>query len=406
MKRKSIGILLLSTSLLLGSCAWFGNEEDIYGENGESSTEQVSSTSSESSSSEEASESSQSSSTADAESESASESTSEESDSSSSEEAPALAVSDYFPMIEGYQAVFEGDGNEFAGFTRVYDFIEDDFLTMRTATGGTTTQEVVAITEDKAEVLVSRPETYSHEALTYDMITQMGEPTRVLIEGPIEVGHTWESDGRQRKITGIDVPVETTPGQYDTLEVTEYNEDSVRREYYAPDVGLVYAEDESTDPEAAYHVTQELSQLSFEGWGEDVTFYYPSGEGTFEQSNETVPMTTNDPMALKFTQLFQGGNSTDQQLMTKSVEINTVNVDGQASGEGKIVYVDFNENIHELADDPEGKAKLDAMMVTILNYYNADYIQPSIKGDYMVIEGIVELTPAYPLYEVPENILP
>lgn len=398
MKQKATWFLLLSTSLLLGSCSWFNNAEDIYDESETSSSEQVSSSASDETS--EDSQSSQSSSAAENDTDN------EASENSSSEEAPALTVADYFPMIEGYQAVFEGDGNEFSGFTRTYDFINDEFLTMRTATAGTTTVEVVAITADKAEVMVTKPETYSHEELTYDMITQPDEPTRVLIEGPIEVGHTFDSDGRQREITGIDVPVETKTGTYETLEVSEYSENSIRREYYAPDVGLVYAEDESTDPEAYYFVTQILSELSYEGWGEKVTFYYPNGEGEFEQANETVAMTTNDDMALKFTQIFQGGNSADQQMMTKSVDINSISVDGQDPRKGKIVYVDFSENISELADDPQGKAKLDAMMATMGQYYNADYIQPAIEGDYMVIDGVVELTPAYPLYEVPENVQP
>lgn len=398
MKQKATWFLLLSTSLLLGSCSWFNNAEDIYDESETSSSEQVSSSASDETS--EDSQSSQSSSAAENDMDN------EASENSSSEEAPALTVADYFPMIEGYQAVFEGDGNEFSGFTRTYDFINDEFLTMRTATAGTTTVEVVAITADKAEVVMTKPETYSHEELTYDMITQPDEPTRVLIEGPIEVGHTFDNDGRQREITGIDVPVETKTGTYETLEVSEYSENSIRREYYAPDVGLVYAEDESTDPEAYYFVTQILSELSFEGWGEEVTFYYPNGEGEFEQANETVAMTTNDDMALKFTQIFQGGNSADQQMMTKSVDINSISVDGQDPRKGKIVYVDFSENISELADDPQGKAKLDAMMATMGQYYNADYIQPAIEGDYMVIDGVVELTPAYPLYEVPENIQP
>ncbi|MFW3505126.1 GerMN domain-containing protein [Aerococcus viridans] len=398
MKQKATWFLLLSTSLLLGSCSWFNNAEDIYDESETSSSEQVSSSASDETS--EDSQSSQSSSAAENDTDN------EASENSSSEEAPALTVADYFPMIEGYQAVFEGEGNEFSGFTRTYDFINDEFLTMRTATAGTTTVEIVAITADKAEVMVTKPETYSHEELPRDIITQIVEPTRVLIEGPIEVGHTWDSDGRQREITGIDVPVETKTGTYETLEVSEHSENSIRREYYAPDVGLVYAEDESTDPEADYFVTQILSQLSFEGWGEEVTFYYPNGEGEFEQANEMVAMTTNDDMALKFTQIFQGGNSADQQMMTKSVDINSISVDGQDPRKGKIVYVDFSENISELADDPQGKAKLDAMMATMGQYYNADYIQPAIEGDYMVIDGVVELTPAYPLYEVPENIQP
>lgn len=402
MKQKATWFLLLSTSLLLGSCSWFNNTEDIYDESEASSTEQVSSSAGDSLNDDasEDSQSSQSSSIAESDTDE------EASESSSSEVAPALTVADYFPMIEGYQAVFEGDGNEFSGFTRTYDFTNDEFLTMRTATAGTTTLEIVAITTDKAEVMVAKPETYSHEELTYDMITQSDEPTRVLIEGPIEVGHTFDSDGRQREITGIDVPVETTTGTYETLEVSEYSENSIRREYYAPDVGLVYAEDESTDPEADYFVTQILSELSYEGWGEAVTFYYPNGEGEFEQANETVAMTTNDDMALKFTQIFQGGNSADQQLITKSVDVNSISVNGQDPRTSKIVYVDFSENISELADDPQGKAKLDAMMATMTQYYNADYIQPSIEGDYMVIDGVVELTPAYPIYEVPENIQP
>ena len=398
MKKKVTCFLLLSTSLVLGSCSWFNNTEEIYDESEVSSSEQVSSTNNESSSSDASS--SQSSSVAESE---ASDDTSE---SSSSEVAPALAVTDYFPMKEGYQAVFAGDGNEFAGFTRTYDFIRDDFLTMRTATGGTTTLEVVAITPDKAEVMVTKPETYSHEELTYDMIMQTGEPTKTLIEGPIEVGHTWDNDGRQREITGIDVPVETTTGSYEALEVTEYGDDNERREYYAPDVGLIYVEDESTDPDAAYFVTQMLDQLSFEGWGEAITFYYPSGDNSLEQVTDTVQMTTNDTMALKFTQLFQGGNSADQQLMSKSVEINTIDVSGQGPGQGKIVYIDFNEHIRELADDPQGKAKLDAMMASIQQYYNADDIQPTIEGEYMVIDGIVTLTAENPLYQVPKDIYP
>ena len=392
MKKKVTWFLLLSTSLVLGSCSWFNNAADVYDESEVSSTNHASSSVDASAS--------QSSSQAE------SEASSGMSESSVSEEVSALGVVDYFPMREGYQAVFAGDGNEFAGFTRTYDFIRDDFLTMRTATGGTTTLEVVAITPDRAEVLVTKPETYSHEELTYDMITQTGEPVKTLIEGPIEVGHTWDSDGRQREITGIDVPVETTTGSYEALEVTEYGEDSERREYYAPDVGLVYVADESTDPDATYLVTQILAQLSFEGWGETITFYYPNGENRFEQVTDTIQMTTNDKMALKFTQLFQGGNSADQQLMGKSVEINTIDVNSQNPGQGKTVNIDFNEHIRKLADDPQGKAKLDAIMASIQQYYNADEIRPTIEGEYMVIDGLVTLTAEKPLYLVPEDVYP
>ena len=46
MKQKATWFLLLSTSLLLGSCSWFNNAEDIYDESEASSSEQVSSSTS------------------------------------------------------------------------------------------------------------------------------------------------------------------------------------------------------------------------------------------------------------------------------------------------------------------------------------------------------------------------
>ena len=120
MKQKATWFLLLGTSLLLGSCSWFNNAEDIYDESETSSSEQVSSSASDETS--EDPQSSQSSLAAESDSDD------EASESSSSEVAPALTVANYFPMIEGYQAVFEGDGNEYAGFSRTYDYIEDDTI--------------------------------------------------------------------------------------------------------------------------------------------------------------------------------------------------------------------------------------------------------------------------------------
>ncbi|AMC00108.1 Uncharacterised protein [Aerococcus viridans] len=383
MKQKATRFLLLSTSLLLGSCSWFNNAEDIYDESETSSSEQVSSSASDETS--ENPQSSQSSSTA--------------------EVAPALTVANYFPMIEGYQAVFEGDGNEYAGFSRTYDYIEDDTIYMRTNNGGTSVLELVEVTEDAVRVVYTQPEFYAHEKIDAAALIDP-ENTETLLEAPIALGHSWETGlGTTREITAIGVPMSTQNDLYDTIEVTEDTGDFVNKEYYAAGVGLVYASSESTDPDAPYTVVQDLAELSTEGWAEPVSVYYPVTKDEYTQASESVNITTNDDMTAAFTSLFQSENDSRPQLLPADAAIQSLTTETNEETFEKTLYVDFSSGIIALADDEWGMQKLNSIMASSKSYYNADHIEPRIDGDPIEIDGLVGLNEANPVFEIPESVM-
>lgn len=401
MKQKATWFLLLSTSLLLGSCSWFNNAEDIYDESEASSTEQVSSTAGDSAN-DDASEDSQSSRSSSA---AESDTDDEASESSSSEGTSALTVADYFPLTTGYASEFAGTGNEYAGFSRTYDYIENDTIYMRTNNDGTSVLELVEVTEDAVRVVYTQPEFYAHEKIDAAALIDP-ENTETLLEAPIALGHSWETGlGTTREITAIGVPMSTQNDLYDTIEVTEDTGDFVNKEYYAAGVGLVYASSESTDPDAPYTVVQDLAELSTEGWAEPVSVYYPVAKDEYTQANESVNITTNDDMTAAFTSLFQSENDSRPQLLPADAAIQSLITETNEETFEKTLYVDFSSGIIALADDEWGMQKLNSIMASLKSYYNADYIEPRIDGDPIEIDGLVGLNEANPVFEIPESVM-
>jgi len=303
-------------------------------------------------------------------------------------------------LAKGYHASFTGDSMEYSSFTRTYDFIDGNLLYMRSDNGGTTTLEVVKVTRDKAQILFRRPEAYAHEAIPQDLVTQMSEPGTIYLQAPLEEGHKWQTTDGSREIIGIDVAIKTPTGNYKTIEVIEKrNDGSTRTEYYAKDVGLVYAVDELTG-ESGYLVTQSLSKLAFKGWTESIPYQYVTGPDAFETATEKAWMTTNTSMALIFTEMFQGKYTVGEVLLPKRSSIQSITTNGQMSGQGKVITVDFTGDIASIATDDLGKEKLDAMITSIDQYYNADEVAVTVNGKPMVVKNIVTLTKEEPYYPI------
>lgn len=393
MKQKGTWFLLLSTSVLLASCSMVNGDDEIYEESSVSSSEQVSSSSSDSSTAD--SESSEVSSTVE----------NEASENSSSDETLELTAADYFPLTTGYASEFAGTGNEYAGFSRTYDYIEDDTIYMRTNNGGTSVLELVEVNEDAVRVVYTQPEYYAHEKIDATALIDP-ENRETLLEAPIALGHSWDTGlGTTREITAIGVPMSTQNGLYDTIEVTEDTGDFVNKEYYAADVGLVYASSESTDPDAPYTVAQGLAELRTEGWAEPVSVYYPVDKDEYTQANESVQITTNDDMTVAFTSLFQSENDSRPQLLPADAAIQSLTTEINEETFEKTLYVDFSSGITDLADEEWGMQKLNSIMASLKCYYNADYTEPRIDGDPIEIDGLVGLNEANPVFKVPESVM-
>lgn len=326
-------------------------------------------------------------------------------DEGSETETDQASVVDYFPLTTGYASEFAGTGNEYAGFNRTYDYIEDNNIFMRTNNGGTSVLEVVEVTEDAARVVYSQPEYYAHEKMDIEGLVDP-EKVETLLEAPIELGHSWESGtGTTREITAIGVPMSTQQGLYDTIEVTEDTGDFVIKEYYAAGVGLVYTSNNATDPDAPYTVIQDLANLSTEGWPESVSLYYPSGKDDYTHADESMNITTNDDMAVAFTSLFQSEGKNYPQLLPDDAEIVSLQTKTNEETREKTLHIEFSPGITALADDELGMQKFNSMMATLKGYYNADYLEPRVEGQPIEIEGLVRLNEANPLFEVPEGVM-
>ncbi|OYW66927.1 MAG: hypothetical protein B7Z25_07390, partial [Aerococcus viridans] len=392
---KKLGVLLVGSTILLSSCGlfdWGKGNGDIYGSSSSSATSQVVS---ESESSKSASSISSQSSVSESSKPSASNTSTASIVSSRQLQdyplacqtlADQIAEAVHFPLAKGYHASFTGDSMEYSSFTRTYDFIDGNLLYMRSDNGGTTTLEVVKVTKDKAQILFGRPEAYAHEAIPQDLVTQMSEPSTIYLQAPLEKGHKWQTTDGSREIIGIDVAIKTPTGNYKTIEVIEKrNDGSTRTEYYAKDVGLVYAVDELTG-ESGYLVTQSLSKLAFKGWTESIPYQYVTGPDAFETATEKAWMTTNTSMALIFTEMFQGKYTVGEVLLPKRSSIQSITTNGQMSGQGKVITVDFTGDIASIATDDLGKEKLDAMISSIDQYYNADEVAVTVNGKPMVVK--------------------
>ncbi len=393
LRRRNTWLLYSSVVVLLAACSQTGNNDASISNN------QAVSMSTESVISSESQESSETTVASSSQSKSSDQVVSSD---QSDDEQNSAAVETYFPKIKGYAAKFEGTGNEYAPFSRTYDFIDDDYIQMRSNNGGTTVAEIVEVTEDAATIVYSQPESYAYAKVDLEDVSMDDQTPYVVLAGPIELGHSWDSGrGTTREITGINVQMSTMHGLYDTIEVTEDTGNFINKEYYAADIGLVYTSSESTDPEAPYTVIQDLASLSKEGWTEPILAYYPVGMDDYEKTETSVSMTTNDEMADILTNLFQ--TTGQEPLMDVGMAINDLDIKRDQNTYESTLYVEFSEEIKNLASDEMGMQKLNAIMATLKNYYGVSTIIPTIDDEPMYIEGLVKLNEGA-AFEVPGSV--
>lgn len=205
-----------------------------------------------------------------------------------------LTVEQLYPLKENQRVEFLGDGNEFATFYTVIDYLEGNKVQRRTDNGGTQLVEVVQVADGEVVRLYQQGEVYYRE----NLLQKVGEE-EILLKEPIEVGTQWElSDGRVRSITAVEVDVTTPVATYKSVEVTtnpsETNGDAgqgVTRDYYAKDVGLIKRVFAFEGDE----ITSTLEKvLENQPYVQSVVFYYPTQEyNVYSEVTKDVSFMTN-----------------------------------------------------------------------------------------------------------------
>ncbi|MGI6038247.1 MAG: hypothetical protein ACOYD6_08505 [Limnochordia bacterium] len=153
--------------------------------------------------------------------------------------AKELPVVDYFPARPGVIHHFAGEGNEYAPFIRTFQYVEEPYIQLTDATGGTTLVQVYERRPDKLLLWYREGEFYGEERI----IGTAWEEPLIIIEGPLEIGHSWITQDQTRTITAVDASLELPGGKFDhvlVIEITYAHQDAgIGHEYYAPGVGLI-----------------------------------------------------------------------------------------------------------------------------------------------------------------------
>lgn len=287
-----------------------------------------------------------------------------------------LTVADFFPFTPNVHMSYVGSGNEYAGFESYVDYINNGAIQLRTNNTGTESVNVYKIDSGALKKVFMQGETY----YMYDY-TAMNTMSDVLIMDPIAVGTTWTlASGDQRAITSTNATVTVPYGTFTALEVTTTYADSIMKEYYVEDLGLVKREfTANSDP--TNPITSELQAVTNGPYTLNMRFYYPDfNNDQIVYVDQSIQYNTNDTMTSVLENEFKNvpSGSGLTPLMSAATAINSLTFDTSTY----VVTVDFSE---EFITQMNAGTSLEGMILesvgdTLGSYFQTNQVQILIDG--------------------------
>jgi hypothetical protein len=290
--------------------------------------------------------------------------------------AQTLTVKDYYPFLADTEYIYAGEGNEFAFYNRVTDFIDtaNNKIQTRTDNGGTETVRVIEVKDGKLSVIKTVNECYYRDNL---MDAAPDAQEEVLLMEPLTQGTEWTlPDGRKRYISAVDVPIETPSGKYQTLEVTTESSDSTTKDYYAPNVGLVKSVFDSGNSTVSSTLSEIKSDTPFT---QTISIYYPDSDNKIYAEPLELSFKTGDiTRTVLEGALFRNAVKENYlPLSSSNTKINSMYL-----GKDSIAYVDFSpEFVTEMnAGAGYEQSILQCITNTLGNYYQTEKVYITVDG--------------------------
>jgi len=297
-----------------------------------------------------------------------------------------LTIQDYYSFKENTNYVYEGEGNEYASYNVLVDYIEENRVQIRSNNGGTEMVKVLENKDGELTLLFSREETYFRENLIQSPVNK----NEILLKEPLTKGTSWTlADGRKRSITNVEVDVTTPLGTYKTLEVTTEGKDDKTQDYYAPNIGLV----KSIFTSNGTVVTSSLSKLENNvPFTQTVKFFYPNvNDDKLYYLNKELSFQTNDLTKVVFEKAFKELPKGDiSKVLGPNVKIKSLYLN-----KDNMVYIDFTKEFVSEMNAGSGYETLILQSITntLGNYYGVDKVyitiegSPYASGHYMMKKG-------------------
>lgn len=285
------------------------------------------------------------------------------------------AARDYLSFEPDVHMVYQGSGNEFASFETWVEYVSKDAVQLRVETGGTVSSVVYTAREDALVMTASRGEEYGRA----NLIGQAAKED-ILIKEPIAVGTEWQSEGKTRRITGVDVEVTVPLGTYKALEVTTKTAAGTVKDYYAKGVGLIKTVFTPSEDESAV-ITSELAQRET---GSALTIhlnvYYPRQDGAgVVFTDREVTLKTGDSLAPALTELFKNPPAGALPVMPEKGEILSVGFDLQAGAASVDLSKSFTEGMAGKAPALE-RLVLQSLANTLADAFQTENVTLTVEG--------------------------
>lgn len=148
-------------------------------------------------------------------------------------------LQDFFPLTKGSTWKYQGEGNEYASFSREVLFVKDNKAQFRENNGGTISVSVFQVSDQAISRIYFQGEAYADT----NIINQEPNDQTILLKTPLSVGTKWEVPHGKREIVSVNAELETPAGSFtNCIKVKVTEENSTVFEYYKQHVGLVKRE--------------------------------------------------------------------------------------------------------------------------------------------------------------------
>lgn len=282
-------------------------------------------------------------------------------------------VADYFPIKENVKYVYEGKGNEFAGYTAYVDYASEDKIQQRVENGGTVLARVFEIKDGKVTRMLSKGEVYYRE----NLLQRRDDSEEVILMEPLAKGTAWTlKNGSQRTITGISTEAETPMGTFPSIEVITEGTDGTTVDYYAKNIGLV----KTIFRSGGMEVSSSLKSIEEDtARTQMIRLYYPDvQDGRIYYKEKEVAYRTNESTAKILEDAYKGAASEALGVvLSTGAAIKSLSLD-----EENRVRLDMNA---AFISGMNAGAAYEAMILqciadTFGNYYNSDKVILTVEG--------------------------
>lgn len=148
---------------------------------------------------------------------------------------------EYFPLTADSYWKYEGEGNEFASFTRQVLFTKDNLAQTTEDNAGTVMTRIYEVKDNAVTNVYLNGEDYDPQNLLEGGFAP--NENNIMLQAPLEVDTAWDSNGVNKSIVAVDAVVDTPAGKFDNcIKVEISSSNDTMYQYFKKGVGMVKQE--------------------------------------------------------------------------------------------------------------------------------------------------------------------